>query len=214
MKHSVQTRQRILDAACMLFAEHGYDAVTIRAIAERAKSKLGSIYYYFDSKESLYVEVFRQLYDLKNALTYDVLLEKEPMVLDTPDGKAYAIQRIMFDYFRRHVFAPEEWKRKLIVRELFDHSPIFFRLVEEVLKDESEKMTRFYFLLSPNASMVEAYYWSHLPDTQGLYYLMASGAIEQYFDHAFMEELGRTIVKRTTCQMISMLGLPVPEMLK
>lgn len=48
-----QTRAAILDAALGLFEEVGYDATTMRAIAERAGVSVGNAYYYFDSKEHL-----------------------------------------------------------------------------------------------------------------------------------------------------------------
>lgn len=48
-----QTKSAILEAALGLFAEVGYDATTMRAIAERAGVSVGNAYYYFDSKEQL-----------------------------------------------------------------------------------------------------------------------------------------------------------------
>ena len=48
-----QTRTAIIDAALALFSERGFDATTMRAIAEQAGVSLGSAYYYFDSKEQL-----------------------------------------------------------------------------------------------------------------------------------------------------------------
>lgn len=48
-----RTRRRILDTALGLFAERGYEATTMRLIAERAEVSLGSSYHYFESKEHL-----------------------------------------------------------------------------------------------------------------------------------------------------------------
>ncbi len=48
-----RTRGAIIDAALGLFEERGYDATTMRAIAERADVSVGNAYYYFDSKEHL-----------------------------------------------------------------------------------------------------------------------------------------------------------------
>lgn len=48
-----ETRRRILRAALDLFREKGYDATTMRAVAERAGVSLGNAYYYFASKETL-----------------------------------------------------------------------------------------------------------------------------------------------------------------
>lgn len=206
--------RRILEAASLLFAEHGYNAVTTRMIAERVGIRHGSVYYHFKTKEALYTEVFRALFETNDILTYDVLLAREPFALDTPGGKAYAIQRIVTDFFHRHLHITEEWKRQLLLRELFHPSPVFLQLVEEILKFESEKMTEFFFLLKPDGSEEEAYLWAHMPDTQSLYYMMAKPAIATYYDGPFVERLGRRLIKTTIRNMIAMLDLPVPEMVK
>jgi AcrR family transcriptional regulator len=52
-----RTRARILDAALKLLQEHGYEATTMRAIAEEAGVSLGNAYHYFPSKEAL-LQVF------------------------------------------------------------------------------------------------------------------------------------------------------------
>ena len=46
-------RQRLLDAAEELFATHGFTATTTRAIAERAGTSTGMVFYHFPSKEAL-----------------------------------------------------------------------------------------------------------------------------------------------------------------
>jgi AcrR family transcriptional regulator len=46
----VQTRTNILDAAEELFAREGPTAVTIRAIAARAKVNLAAVNYHFQTK--------------------------------------------------------------------------------------------------------------------------------------------------------------------
>ena len=61
-----QTRAAIIDAAMSLFEEVGYDASTMRAIAERAGVSVGNAYYYFSSKE----ELIQGFYD-RNALQHE-----------------------------------------------------------------------------------------------------------------------------------------------
>lgn len=53
-----QTRAAIVRAALELFGERGYDAATMRAIAERAGVSTGNAYYYFGSKEELIQEFY------------------------------------------------------------------------------------------------------------------------------------------------------------
>jgi AcrR family transcriptional regulator len=53
-----QTRGAIIEAALELFRSRGYEATTMRAIAERAGVSTGNAYYYFDSKEELIQEFY------------------------------------------------------------------------------------------------------------------------------------------------------------
>ncbi|GGC97576.1 TetR/AcrR family transcriptional regulator [Aquisalinus flavus] len=55
-----EMRRRILDAAALLLAENGYQATTLRGIADAAGLKAGSIYYHFASKEQITVEVLNE----------------------------------------------------------------------------------------------------------------------------------------------------------
>jgi len=54
-----ELKQRILDAARELFAEHGYDAVTMREIARRIEYSATALYKHFTDKESLVRELCR-----------------------------------------------------------------------------------------------------------------------------------------------------------
>jgi AcrR family transcriptional regulator len=53
-----QTRAAITDAALELFRSRGYEATTMRAIAQRAGVSTGNAYYYFSSKEDLIQEFY------------------------------------------------------------------------------------------------------------------------------------------------------------
>ena len=50
-------RARILDVAAALFVEQGYDATSLRQIADAVGMKAGSLYYHFDSKGDLLTAV-------------------------------------------------------------------------------------------------------------------------------------------------------------
>src|SRR5437763_10558253 len=47
------TKQRILDSAERLFAQHGFEATSLRNIIADAKVNLAAIHYHFHSKEAL-----------------------------------------------------------------------------------------------------------------------------------------------------------------
>jgi AcrR family transcriptional regulator len=51
------TRERILQSAAEVLAERGYAGATLNDIAQRANTKAGSLYYYFESREDLVREI-------------------------------------------------------------------------------------------------------------------------------------------------------------
>jgi AcrR family transcriptional regulator len=56
-RERIETREMILEAAREMFAEEGYDAVTMRAIAERIEYTPTAIYHHFPSKQALLTEL-------------------------------------------------------------------------------------------------------------------------------------------------------------
>ena len=50
-------REKILDISAKLFSKHGYNGTVLRDIASALDMKAGSLYYHFDSKEQLVLEV-------------------------------------------------------------------------------------------------------------------------------------------------------------
>lgn len=72
----VQTQRRILRAARNEFMRHGYSGARIERISRAARSSDRMIYYYFASKEALYLQVLEGVYsdlgDAESALVLDV----------------------------------------------------------------------------------------------------------------------------------------------
>src|SRR5260370_7119613 len=67
-----ERRNRILDATLALASKGGYDAVQMRAVAERADVAVGTLYRYFPSKVHLLVSAlsreFEQIQSKRNPL--------------------------------------------------------------------------------------------------------------------------------------------------
>lgn len=68
---------RILHAARARFLYEGVDGASLRAIARDAKTSIGMVYYYFPSKDDLFLAVVEEVYvgllaDLTEALSADV----------------------------------------------------------------------------------------------------------------------------------------------
>jgi AcrR family transcriptional regulator len=56
-RERLEMRERILDAARTLFTKHGYDAVTMRAIAEAIEYSPAALYFHFADKDALLAEL-------------------------------------------------------------------------------------------------------------------------------------------------------------
>ncbi len=56
----IDARRRLLDAGLRLFAEHGFEKTSVRALAQHAQVNLGAVSYYFGDKEGLYRAVFTE----------------------------------------------------------------------------------------------------------------------------------------------------------
>ena len=56
------TRQRLLESACELFAEKGFAKTTNKDICQQAGANIAAVNYYFESKEKLYAEAWRKAF--------------------------------------------------------------------------------------------------------------------------------------------------------
>lgn len=89
---SPERRGELLRIAADVFAEQGYNATTVRKIADAAGMLAGSLYYHFDSKESMLEEILRtfltELWD-----GYD-------SVLSAPLGPRETLEALVTESFR------------------------------------------------------------------------------------------------------------------
>jgi len=58
-----RTKQRIVAAALELFREQGYEATTMRAVADAAGVSLGNAYYYFAAKDDLLAAFYGEVHE-------------------------------------------------------------------------------------------------------------------------------------------------------
>jgi AcrR family transcriptional regulator len=66
-----ETRLTIIDGAKQCFADRGYNGTTTKMIAAAAGVAPGLIYYYFDSKEQLFIAVFEHMYQSRDTRLVD-----------------------------------------------------------------------------------------------------------------------------------------------
>jgi TetR/AcrR family transcriptional regulator len=72
------TRQAILDAASVEFAEHGFAGTSVDLIARHARVNKAMIYYHFGSKVRLYREILHQMFEAIYARVRDIAANGRP----------------------------------------------------------------------------------------------------------------------------------------
>lgn len=85
-KKGSDKKELILDCAEEMFAERGFDAVTVRQITTKADVRLASIHYYFSSKENLFHEVIVRRANVLNERRCNQLKEVEIAKLPTKNA--------------------------------------------------------------------------------------------------------------------------------
>lgn len=79
-KHSIESekqavRERLLQAALDIFNEKGYAATSVREIVEAAGVTKPVLYYYFGSKEGIYMELFKEPFALLEKMLNETVHE-------------------------------------------------------------------------------------------------------------------------------------------
>ena len=94
---SGSTREKILKAATQVFARYGYDGGSVDKISKAAKSVDRMIYYYFGSKEGLFIEVLENAYRRMNDAELKLKLDTSQPV----DGLNAVIDFVL-SYYRKN----------------------------------------------------------------------------------------------------------------
>ena len=91
------TRKAILKAATKVFAKYGYDGGSVEKISKAAKSYDRMIYYYFGSKEGLFIAVLEGIYRGMDEAESAIRLNA-----DKPVETLTAVIRFVHGYYRRN----------------------------------------------------------------------------------------------------------------
>jgi AcrR family transcriptional regulator len=132
---SVETRQRLLEAAGEVFAKRGFRNSTIREICRRARANLAAANYHFGDKKRLYAAVME--YAHKRAR------ERYPLATDE-DKNIPPAQRLR-DFIHHLMFSllgegAPSWLGKLMAQETIAPTAALDTLVEKTIRPMSEKL--------------------------------------------------------------------------
>ena len=117
----------ILNAACEVFAKHGYRKASMKDIAEAAGVSKSVLFKYFETKENLYVRVFRLATD--GILTAD----ENARLSSAPDADLFERMRNSVRE-RLKLFEQYPWVFRFSYSAAFDPDPFVQELVQAELQ--------------------------------------------------------------------------------
>jgi len=129
-------RERIVRAARHEFLEHGLGATPLRAIARRARTSLGMIYYYFPTKDVLFLAVIEEPYARIVDSIAAILGGPEPVrdrirALFRRVGAATAEEAETFRLVLSEAIKSPALRAQVFARVWRGHLPIVFRALED-----------------------------------------------------------------------------------
>ena len=107
------TRQKIVAAAIDEFARYGIDGARIDRIAKSAQVNKAMLYYHFDSKDNLYLEVVTSFYKNVRQQAEETVLPSE--TLEEALGALVTLHETMF--------TSDEYVRPMMLREMANPRP-------------------------------------------------------------------------------------------
>ena len=125
----LNTRERILEAAGEVFAEHGFRYATVREICRKASVNIAAVNYYFRDKENLYLSVLKYC--------RDAAFQKYPLNLRMDDRKTPEEHlRGFIESFLLRVLEKGQptWFWKLVAKEYTEPTNALDMLVEETIR--------------------------------------------------------------------------------
>jgi AcrR family transcriptional regulator len=106
-----ETRQRLLEAASMVFAEKGFWETTNADICEKAKVNTAGVNYHFGSKEELYIEAWQYSFDKS-------LKDHPPDGGIAPEAPAQERLRGRILSFMQRIADPQNYELEIMHKEI------------------------------------------------------------------------------------------------
>jgi AcrR family transcriptional regulator len=132
----MSTREAIIEAAAKIFAEKGYEGMTIKLIADEVGVTPPAVYAFFKNKE----EVFLQVYRLVLTDHFDIAAYHSEKLQDLPVKEQ--LYKILVELFNYHI--REELQVKIFMRLLLFPPDVFpVNLKEELIKVEEMEIDLF-----------------------------------------------------------------------
>jgi TetR/AcrR family transcriptional regulator len=131
---SIGTRERMLDVAERLFARHGYEGTHLEEIATQVGVRKTALYYYFESKEALYLAVLENMLEPMAETVLAIFHSDEP--IRERAGR-------LVD-FANELLAGRPSYAQIVIRVFIDRVPLASGRVGPILQNLVAAATKFF----------------------------------------------------------------------
>ncbi len=195
-KECKNTRERILEVACEVFAQQGFHNTTIRDICQQAQVNVAAINYYFKSKEKLYEEVCKYIFGFSGK-------NDDPRFSLGESKKPEEKLRVFIRSFLLNILGKDRSNRREIImgREMIEPTGAFNIVIKDMIKPRFQQLHSIVKALMGKGTedaLVRRCCFSIVG--QCLYYLFARPVVlklnpKQKYDNAGIEKLADHITQ-------------------
>ncbi len=130
---SADTRYRLIDAAATLFADRGFQNVTVREICKASNANVAAVNYHFGDKAGLYRAV----------VTLAIEVMQETNELSQRAGEGLSPEEQLRGFVRVYVSrltgeGPNAWIHRLMAREMEHPTDVLEQVMQQVFKPRIE----------------------------------------------------------------------------
>jgi len=127
---------RILAAARARFFTDGVDGASLRGIAKDARTSIGMVYYYFPTKDDLFLAVVEEVYgklldDLARALAPDAPVAERLQRMYERFGDASEVELLTLRMLAREALVSSKRLERVVERFTKGHIPLVLALLAE-----------------------------------------------------------------------------------
>lgn len=129
-------KDKILDAAMTIFAQHGYEGARTRDIAALAQVNISTLHYHFESKDKIYSSVIRAINEHSNKTMMPVMIEQHKIIENSEDKiELREALKVMALNFVERVTDPANRRMvRIIAFEQSEQSKHFQDIFENVMR--------------------------------------------------------------------------------
>ena len=150
-----ETRTTLIDTGARLFAQHGYDGVSMRTLASEAEVNLATVGYHFGGKAGLYEAIINEIIAVRDDLfpTSDEVKERMEAAGESRYARGDVVTWFV-SHLVQEIVGEEEyvWPTIIVSRELAHPSALYSKLEDDFFNPSFESLCTLVNYASPGVT--------------------------------------------------------------